>query len=134
VTQAKERTMNELEKLKLEISNLIDKKIKDLDIYSFTPNRKMFIKIKDLEIYEESIKKRIANALTNKNINYVGELIQLTEAELRIIKNLGKKSQRIILSLVDDFGFKMGLKFDFQKFLQEYENEKIIDEIRSSKS
>ncbi|PAF51193.1 DNA-directed RNA polymerase subunit alpha [Helicobacter sp. 13S00401-1] len=55
-----------------------------------------------------NLEHRPSNCLQNKGIKYVGELVLMDEAELKSIKNLGKKSYDEIAQKLADIGFAVG--------------------------
>ncbi|HFB83345.1 DNA-directed RNA polymerase subunit alpha [Thermosulfuriphilus ammonigenes] len=55
---------------------------------------------------------RSANCLKNANINYIGELVQKTEAEMLKTKNFGRKSLNEIKEILASMGLKFGMKLD----------------------
>ncbi len=62
---------------------------------------------------------RSFNCLDRANIKYIAELSMMSEAELKGLKNLGKKSFEEITGKLEAIGFPVGHKFeeDFQKAL-----------------
>ncbi|MDQ5922092.1 MAG: DNA-directed polymerase subunit alpha [Pseudomonadota bacterium] len=55
---------------------------------------------------------RSANCLKHLDINYLGDLVQLTENELLRTPNLGKKSLTEIREILDARGLKLGMTLD----------------------
>lgn len=51
---------------------------------------------------------RSFNCLDRSNIKYIGELVLMSENELKEIKNLGKKSYEEIQEKLDDLGYPVG--------------------------
>lgn len=55
---------------------------------------------------------RSANCLQNANINYIGELVQKTEAEMLKTKNFGRKSLKEIKEILAEMGLSLGMKLE----------------------
>ncbi len=58
---------------------------------------------------------RLVNTLKNKGIEYFGELIQKSEAELKQMKGIGKDAMRQIKNRAEDFNLKLGTNFNYRK-------------------
>jgi DNA-directed RNA polymerase subunit alpha len=69
-------------------------------------NKNLFRKIEELELCI-----RCANNLDRANIQYVGELAQLTEQDL-LTKNFGKKSCHCMKVHLANMGLSLGMKID----------------------
>lgn len=61
---------------------------------------------KSVEEFELSV--RSANCLQNANIQYIGELVQKTEADLLKTKNFGRKSLKEIKDKLSELGLQLG--------------------------
>jgi DNA-directed RNA polymerase subunit alpha len=55
---------------------------------------------------------RSSNCLRNANINYIGELVQKTEAEMLKTKNFGRKSLNEIKQLLSEMELSLGMMLD----------------------
>lgn len=55
---------------------------------------------------------RSANCLASANIQYIGELVQRTEAEMLKTKNFGRKSLKEIKEILAGMGLSLGMKLD----------------------
>jgi len=55
---------------------------------------------------------RSFNSLERAGLKYLGELVLMSEGELKEIKNLGKKSLEEIKSKLEEFGFPVGTELD----------------------
>ena len=62
------------------------------------------------EIDELALSVRARNCLTAAGIKRVGDLVQMTEAELLKTKNFGRKSYKEIKELLTDMGLSLGMK------------------------
>jgi DNA-directed RNA polymerase subunit alpha len=62
-------------------------------------------------IDELKLSARSYNCLERANIKYIGELSLMSEAELKALKNLGKKSLDEVKSLMDETGYPVGYEF-----------------------
>jgi len=56
---------------------------------------------------------RSANCLKNAGIQYIGELVQKTEAEMLKTQNFGRKSLNEIKDILAEMGLSLGSKVDF---------------------
>ncbi|OPL16556.1 MAG: DNA-directed RNA polymerase subunit alpha [delta proteobacterium MLS_D] len=56
---------------------------------------------------------RSANCLKNAGIQYIGELVQKTEAEMLKTKNFGRKSLNEIKEILGEMGLSLGMKIEF---------------------
>ena len=55
---------------------------------------------------------RSANCLKNAGIQYIGELVQKTEAEMLKYRNFGKKSLNEIKQKLTELGLSLGTTFE----------------------
>lgn len=65
---------------------------------------------KSVEEFELSV--RSANCLQNANIQYIGELVQKTEADLLKTKNFGRKSLKEIKDKLAELGLTLGMHIE----------------------
>ena len=65
--------------------------------------KKLICRIDDLALSARSF-----NCLDRAEIKYIGEIALMSEADLKNVKNLGKKSYEEIIEKVNEFGFKVG--------------------------
>ncbi len=65
---------------------------------------------KNVEDLELSV--RSANCLKNAQIQYIGQLVTKTDAEMLKTKNFGRKSLNEIKQLLNEHGLTLGMKFD----------------------
>ena len=70
-------------------------------------NRNLFKTINELEL---SV--RATNCLKNTNINYIGELVQRSEAEMLKTKNFGRKSLNEIKQVLSEMGLSLGMNLE----------------------
>lgn len=70
-------------------------------------NENLFRTVEDLELSVRS-----ANCLKNANINYIGQLVQKTEAEMLKTKNFGRKSLNEIKQLLAEMDLALGMKIE----------------------
>ncbi len=70
-------------------------------------NENLYRTVEDLELSVRS-----ANCLKNANINYIGELVQRTEAEMLKTKNFGRKSLNEIKQLLAEMDLALGTKIE----------------------
>lgn len=70
-------------------------------------NENLFRSVDDLELSVRS-----ANCLRNADLNYIGELVQRTEAEMLKTKNFGRKSLNEIKKLLAEMDLSLGMKLD----------------------
>ncbi|MBI5558302.1 MAG: DNA-directed RNA polymerase subunit alpha [Deltaproteobacteria bacterium] len=70
-------------------------------------NVNLYKSVEDLELSVRS-----ANCLRNAQINYIGELVQKTEAEMLKTKNFGRKSLNEIKQLLSQMDLSLGMKID----------------------
>jgi DNA-directed RNA polymerase subunit alpha len=70
-------------------------------------NDNLYRSVEDLELSVRS-----ANCLRNANINYIGELVQRTEAEMLKTKNFGRKSLNEIKQLLSEMELHLGMKIE----------------------
>jgi len=86
-------------------------------------NPNLFKTIEELELPV-----RASNCLKKANINYVGELVQKTEADLLRAKNFGKKSLDDILKVLHEMDLELGMKIDnFEEQLEKWEKKRKED-------
>lgn len=78
---------------------LVNKNLKDNDVV----DQSLLELVDNLELTVRS-----ANCLKNLDIYYLGDLVQISEAELLRTPNLGKKSLNEIKALLDSRGLKLG--------------------------
>ncbi|MDE7217444.1 MAG: DNA-directed RNA polymerase subunit alpha, partial [Helicobacter sp.] len=66
--------------------------------------------IRDLlqKIETLNLSARSFNCLDRANIKYIGEIVLMTEAELKEVKNLGKKSTDEIKEKMEEIGYPIG--------------------------
>lgn len=106
-------------------------KIVDVDLVSGVvankqteTHAKLFEKVENL-----SLSVRSFNCLDKANIRFIGELAVMDEAELKGLKNLGKKSLEEIKSVMEEIGYPVGKdigdKEVLKKKIAELKNEKI---------
>lgn len=68
----------------------------------------VFLKaLRDLDLQNRSI-----NSLEAGGINYLGDLVQLTEAQLTAVKNFGKKSLEEVHELLETLGLTLGMNIE----------------------
>ena len=65
---------------------------------------------KNVEDLELSV--RSANCLKNAQIQYIGQLVNKTDAEMLKTKNFGRKSLNEIKALLSEHGLSLGMKYD----------------------
>ncbi len=70
-------------------------------------NENLFRSVEDLELSVRS-----ANCLRNAELNYIGELVQKTEAEMLKTKNFGRKSLNEIKKLLAEMQLTLGMKLE----------------------
>jgi DNA-directed RNA polymerase subunit alpha len=70
-------------------------------------NDNLYRSVEDLELSVRS-----ANCLRNADINYIGELVQRTEAEMLKTKNFGRKSLNEIKQLLSEMDLHLGMKIE----------------------
>ena len=61
---------------------------------------------------ELEVSVRTSNCLHNGNIRFIGDLIQVSEADLLRIKNFGHKSLNELKEILGEFGLSLGLPLD----------------------
>ncbi len=71
-------------------------------------NENLFKSVEELELSVRS-----ANCLKNAGIQFIGELVQKTEAEMLKTKNFGRKSLNEIKEILSEMGLGLGIKLDF---------------------
>ncbi len=72
-------------------------------------NENLYKSVDELELSVRS-----ANCLKNVGIQYIGELVRKTEAEMLKTKNFGRKSLNEIKEILAEMGLNLGMKTDFQ--------------------
>lgn len=77
------------------------------DSSSVPSNENLFRSVEDLELSVRS-----ANCLRNAELNYIGELVQKTEAEMLKTKNFGRKSLNEIKKLLAEMQLTLGMKLE----------------------
>ncbi len=87
---------------------------------------KLLQSIDDLNLSARSF-----NCLDRASVKYIGELALMDEAELKNLKNLGKKSLEEIKQVMEDLDFPVG--FEFEDGTKEVLKEKIQD-LKSEKN
>lgn len=70
-------------------------------------NDNLYRTVEDLELSVRS-----ANCLKNADINYIGQLVQKSEAEMLKTKNFGRKSLNEIKQLLSEMELSLGMKID----------------------
>ncbi len=70
-------------------------------------NENLYRTVEDLELSVRS-----ANCLKNADINYIGQLVQRTEAEMLKTKNFGRKSLNEIKQLLAQMDLSLGMKIE----------------------
>ncbi|MDD5475131.1 MAG: DNA-directed RNA polymerase subunit alpha [Syntrophales bacterium] len=74
----------------------------------YQENDNLYKSVDELELSVRS-----ANCLKNAGIQYIGELVQKTEAEMLKTKNFGRKSLNEIKEILGGMGLNLGMKIDF---------------------
>ncbi len=64
----------------------------------------------EIETLELSV--RTANAMQNANLEFVGHLVQRTEAEVMKFKNFGSKSRKEVKDILGEMGLNLGMTND----------------------
>lgn len=59
-------------------------------------------------IEELGLSARSFNCLDRSNIKYIGEIVMMSQNDLKEVKNLGKKSFEEILEKITEFGYAVG--------------------------
>ena len=70
-------------------------------------NENLYRSVEELELSVRS-----ANCLKNANIQYIGELVLKTEAEMLKTKNFGRKSLNEIKEVLTEMGLSLGVKLE----------------------
>lgn len=86
-------------------------------------NKNLDRTVEDLELSVRS-----ANCLKNADINYIGQLVQKTEAEMLKTKNFGRKSLNEIKQLLGEMDLSLGLKIEGWEVPEEVVVEEEISE------
>ena len=81
---------------------------KELNVEEDNISEKLFKGVDDLELSVRS-----ANCLKNVGIQYIGDLVQKTDAEMLKTKNFGRKSLNEIKDMLTEMGLSLGSKVDF---------------------
>ncbi|NOX24639.1 MAG: DNA-directed RNA polymerase subunit alpha [Deltaproteobacteria bacterium] len=88
-----------------------DQAVPDVEIdeenSSIPSNENLYRSVEDLELSVRS-----ANCLQNADLNYIGELVQRTEAEMLKTKNFGRKSLNEIKKLLAEMDLTLGMKLE----------------------
>lgn len=71
-------------------------------------NENLYKSVDELELSVRS-----SNCLKNAGIQYIGELVQKTEAEMLKTKNFGRKSLNEIKEILTEMGLGLGMKIEF---------------------
>ena len=85
---------------------------KDLKKSEVGVNLNLFKRVDDLELSVRS-----QNCLKSANIDYIIDLVILTEQDLLSYANFGRKSCEEILKLLKEMDLSFGMKVDNQNFL-----------------
>ena len=85
----------------------IDVSVPQDDFANSAEMKKLLQNVEDLGLSARSF-----NCLDRANIKHVAELSMMSEAELKGLKNLGKKSFEEITGKLESIGFPVGYKFD----------------------
>lgn len=101
----------------------IDVSVPQDDYANSVEMKKLLQNVEDLGLSARSF-----NCLDRANIKRVAELSLMSEAELKGLKNLGKKSFEEITSKLESIGFPVGYKFD-DEFLSVLKNK--LEELKS---
>jgi len=101
----------------------IDVSVPQNDYANSVEMKKLLQNVEDLGLSARSF-----NCLDRANIKRVAELSLMSEAELKGLKNLGKKSFEEITSKLESIGFPVGYKFD-DEFLSVLKNK--LEELKS---
>ena len=99
-------------------SKITDKAVLDL-------NSKEILSTLNTKIKDISLSIRTQNCLRNKKIDYMWQLVEVTESELLKIKNLGHTSFNEVKKIVSDLSLDFGHHFSFEeiKKITSYEHE-----------
>lgn len=65
--------------------------------------KKLLSRIEDLGLSARSF-----NCLDRSSVKYIGEIVMMSEADLKNVKNLGKKSYEEIVDKIVEYGFSVG--------------------------
>jgi DNA-directed RNA polymerase subunit alpha len=65
--------------------------------------KKLMSRIEDLGLSARSF-----NCLDRSSVKYIGEIVMMSEADLKNVKNLGKKSYEEIVDKIVEYGFSVG--------------------------
>lgn len=87
-------------------------KVKEKEIEEIVEKEEVFDPIFLRPVDDMELTVRSANCLKEKNIFYIGDLIQNTEAELLKTPNLGKKSLTEIKSVLATKGLALGMRLE----------------------
>ena len=96
-------------------------------------NSKEMLSTLNTKIKDISLSIRTRNCLRNKKIDYMWQLVEVTESELLKAKNLGRKSFNELKKLISDLSIDFGHHFSFEeiKKITSYEYEVDRDFINS---
>jgi len=78
-----------------------------VEISGVSNNENLSRSVEDLELSVRS-----ANCLRNADLNYIGELVQKSEAEMLKTKNFGRKSLNEIKKLLSEMELTLGMKLE----------------------
>ncbi len=79
----------------------------DVESSNVPGNENLYRSVEDLELSVRS-----ANCLRNADLNFIGELVQKTEAEMLKTKNFGRKSLNEIKKLLAEMDLNLGMKLE----------------------
>ena len=94
------------------------KKIEDIIIQD-----NLFIKIYKLELSVRSI-----NCLSYNNIDYVGDLVKCSEAQLLRTPNFGRKSLNEVKEVLKNLGFELGMDVVWPACIIQYKDKRFLNE------
>ncbi len=80
----------------------------------------------DKHVEDLELSVRSANCLKNADIQYIGELVQKTDAEMLKTKNFGRKSLNEIKSLLSEHGLSLGMSLE--NWHSPEEKESVVEE------
>lgn len=87
----------------------IEEQVQEASGFAETPklNPNLYRRVEELELSVRS-----ANCLANASIQYLGELVQKSEAEMLKTKNFGRKSLNEIKEILTELGLGLGMKIE----------------------
>jgi DNA-directed RNA polymerase subunit alpha len=94
------------------------KKIEDIIIQD-----NLFIKIYKLELSVRSI-----NCLSYNNIDYVGDLVKCSEAQLLRTPNFGRKSLNEVKEVLKNLGLELGMDVVWPPCIIQYKDKRFLNE------